>query len=42
LLAPTGEPLEFNALEVHVHNLLKKLGADFIKTVRGVGYRIDA
>jgi two-component system, OmpR family, response regulator QseB len=42
LLAPPGEPLEFNALEVHVHNLRKKLGADFIKTVRGVGYRIDA
>ena len=27
-----------NALEVHVHNLRKKLGAEFIKTVRGVGY----
>jgi DNA-binding response OmpR family regulator len=27
-----------NALEVHVHNLRKKLGTDFIKTIRGVGY----
>ena len=29
-----------NALEVHVHNLRKKLGPDLIKTVRGVGYRL--
>lgn len=29
-----------NALEVHIHNLRKKLGADFIKTVRGVGYTV--
>jgi two-component system, OmpR family, response regulator QseB len=41
MLAPLGEPLEFNALEVHVHNVRKKLGSDSIKTVRGVGYRID-
>jgi two-component system, OmpR family, response regulator QseB len=34
------EPLEFNALEVHIHNLRRKLGADTIRTVRGVGYRI--
>lgn len=39
-LAPLGEPMEFNALEVHVHNLRKKMGADCILTVRGVGYRI--
>lgn len=31
-------PLESNALEVHVHHLRKKLGADTIRTVRGVGY----
>lgn len=30
-----------NALEVHVHNLRKKIGADFIKTVRGVGYTVS-
>jgi DNA-binding response OmpR family regulator len=37
-----GEEVSSNALEVHVHHLRKKLGAPFIKTVRGVGYRIDA
>ena len=39
-LAPLNEPIEFNALEVHIHNLRKKLGADCILTVRGVGYRM--
>ena len=29
-----------NALEVHIHNLRKKFGAEFIKTVRGVGYTV--
>jgi DNA-binding response OmpR family regulator len=29
---------ESNALEVHIHHLRRKLGADFIKTLRGVGY----
>jgi len=29
-----------NALEVHIHHLRKKLGAEFIKTLRGVGYMI--
>jgi len=36
-----GEEVASNALEVHIHHLRRKLGADFIKTVRGVGYRID-
>ncbi|WP_126446047.1 response regulator [Sulfuricystis multivorans] len=27
-----------NALEVHIHNLRKKLGAERIKTLRGIGY----
>jgi len=35
-----GEEDESNAIEVHVHGLRKKLGADFILTVRGVGYRV--
>ncbi|MBP9034777.1 MAG: response regulator [Pseudomonadales bacterium] len=35
-----GEELASNALEVHVHHLRRKLGAQFIQTVRGVGYRI--
>lgn len=37
-LAPLSEPVDFNAIEVHVHNLRKKLGAGSVKTVRGVGY----
>jgi len=32
------EDLDSNALEVHVHNLRKKLNADFIRTIRGIGY----
>jgi len=30
-----------NTLEVHIHNLRKKLGQDFIQTLRGVGYIIN-
>ncbi|HBC57655.1 MAG TPA: hypothetical protein DCZ03_10870 [Gammaproteobacteria bacterium] len=33
--------VESNVLEVHVHNLRKKLGNEVIQTVRGVGYMID-
>jgi two-component system, OmpR family, response regulator QseB len=33
-----GEEIESNAVEVYVHTLRRKLGANFIKTVRGVGY----
>lgn len=29
-----------NAVEVHLHNLRKKLGADWIRNVRGVGFKI--
>jgi len=36
-----GEEVASNALEVHIHHLRKKLGADFIKTVRGIGYKVD-
>jgi two-component system response regulator QseB len=35
-----GEEIESNAVEVYVHSLRKKLGTDFIKTVRGVGYLV--
>ncbi|MDD2341354.1 MAG: response regulator [Tolumonas sp.] len=35
-----GEEIGSNAIEVHIHNLRKKLGVEVIKTVRGVGYRI--
>lgn len=37
-----GEEVESNAVEVHISNLRKKLGADTIATVRGAGYRIVA
>ncbi len=37
-----GEEVASNALEVHVHHLRKKLGADFIATVRGVGYTVKS
>ena len=35
-----GEEVESNAIEVHIHGLRRKLGAQFILTVRGVGYRL--
>jgi len=36
-----GEAVGSNALEVHIHHLRRKLGADLIRTVRGVGYLVD-
>lgn len=35
------EDVDSNALEVHIHNLRKKFGTDFIRTIRGVGYMIE-
>lgn len=35
-----GEEIGSNAIEVHIHSLRRKLGADRIENVRGVGYRI--
>lgn len=35
-----GQEISSNAVEVHIHHLRKKLGNEFIKTVRGVGYTI--
>lgn len=35
-----GRNVDSNAIEVHIHNLRQKLGAEIIKTVRGVGYTI--
>jgi len=35
-----GEEIESNAVEVHIHNLRKKIGAETIRTVRGVGYML--
>jgi DNA-binding response OmpR family regulator len=36
-----GEEVASNTVEVHVHHLRKKLGNDFIRTVRGVGYKVS-
>ncbi len=33
-----GEETESNTVEVYIHHLRKKFGADFIRTVRGLGY----
>lgn len=33
-----GEEVESNAIEVHIHHLRRKLFADAIRTIRGVGY----
>jgi len=33
--------IESNSLEVFIHHLRKKFGADLIRTVRGVGYTIE-
>jgi two-component system response regulator QseB len=35
-----GEEVDSNAVEVHIHAIRKKLGADFIRNVRGVGYYV--
>ena len=34
------EAVESNSVEVHLHGLRKKLGADYILNVRGVGWRV--
>ena len=34
-----GHEVESNALEVHIHNLRKKIGSELIQTIRGVGYQ---
>lgn len=36
-----GDDVDSNTLEVHVHNLRKKLGTNFIRTIRGVGYMAE-
>jgi DNA-binding response OmpR family regulator len=37
-LEPLGEALDHRALEVHIHHLRRKIGAERVRTVRGVGY----
>lgn len=35
-----GKEVESNAVEVHIHNLRRKLGTTLIQTVRGIGYML--
>ena len=35
------EDVDSKALEVHIHNLRKKLNTNFIRTIRGVGYMAE-
>jgi two-component system, OmpR family, response regulator len=35
-----NEEVESNAIEVHIHNIRKKLGHNLIRTIRGVGYLV--
>ncbi|MEH6625820.1 MAG: response regulator transcription factor [Motiliproteus sp.] len=35
------EGVESNTVEVHIHHLRKKFGSQLIKTIRGIGYRIE-
>jgi DNA-binding response OmpR family regulator len=37
-----GEEPESNAIEVHIHHLRRKLGGQRIRTVRGLGYLLEA
>lgn len=36
-----GQEVDSNAIEVHIHNLRRKLGSSLIHTVRGVGYMLQ-
>ncbi len=35
------DDVESNVLEVHIHNIRKRFGSKFIRTIRGVGYIVD-
>ncbi len=37
-----GDETGSNTVEVYVHHLRKKLGSDFIRTVRGLGYQLGS
>jgi two-component system response regulator QseB len=35
-----SDPVDSNAVEVHIHSLRRKLGAEFIRNIRGVGWMV--
>ncbi|MFC5495907.1 response regulator [Caenimonas terrae] len=37
-----AQEVESNAVNVHIHHLRRKLGADIVQTVRGQGYRLGS
>ena len=37
-----GESVASNTVDVHIHNLRKKISPDFIQTIRGVGYKLGS
>jgi two-component system OmpR family response regulator len=39
-LYPFDEEIESNAIEVYISRIRRKLGRDFIRTIRGLGYRL--
>lgn len=41
-IAPLGDPVDFATLDVHLSNLRRKIGGERIRTVRGVGYMLQA
>ncbi|AYA04755.1 DNA-binding response regulator [Acinetobacter sp. WCHAc010034] len=36
-----GDEIESNAIEVFIYQLRKKIGSQYIKTIRGLGYRMN-
>lgn len=36
-----GDEIESNAIEVYIYQLRKKIGSEYIKTIRGLGYRMN-
>ncbi len=41
-LCAWGEELESNAVDVHIHNLRRKLDPSLIRNIRGVGWRLES
>lgn len=41
-LSDNADNLQSNTVEVHIHHLRQKVGKEFIKTIRGLGYKIGS